>query len=98
MAILSFISYAIVKSVLCVLAALLPKKSTFMSVENGYIHRHSTSDIYPLGLARFEDAEFPVPGNLDGFLTSQYGDWRKIPPPENRPRHAHIIDPFKSVI
>lgn len=97
MAILSFICYAIVKSVLSVLAVLLPKKSTFMSVENGYIHRHLTADLYPLGLARFEDAEFPVPGNIDGFLTSQYGDWREIPPPDKRPRHATLIDPLTAV-
>ena len=97
MAILSLVCYFIVKSVLRVLTALLPRKSTFMSVENGYVHRHSTADIYPLGMARFEDAEFPVPGNLDGFLTSQYGNWREIPPPDKRPRHAVLIDPLNPV-
>jgi len=43
---------------------------------------------------RFEDGEFPVPEDYDGVLRTIYGNWREIPPPEKRPRHAHIIDPF----
>jgi len=43
---------------------------------------------------KFEDGEFPVPSDYEPILKLIYGDWRKIPPPEQRPRHAKIIDPI----
>lgn len=46
---------------------------------------------------KFEDGEFPIPVEADGYLKVRYGDWHWIPPPEKRPRHATIIDPFHSV-
>jgi len=44
----------------------------------------------------FEDGEFPVPNDAGEIFASQYGNWREIPPPDQRPRHARIIDPFHS--
>ena len=96
LAIFSATGYVSVKSVLWILSKLLPSRSTFLSVENGYVHRYNTADIYPPINAKFEDSEFPVPHNIDSFLVSQYGNWREIPPPEKRPRHARIIDPFNA--
>lgn len=45
----------------------------------------------------FEDGEFPVPVGYEKFLDERYGDWHEIPPPDKRPRHTRIIDPFHSV-
>lgn len=37
----------------------------------------------------FEGREFPCPADCDTYLTSVYGDWRKLPPEEERrPTHA----------
>lgn len=71
-----------------------PCKTTFLMFETIYKHSYKTADIYPLKKLQFEDGEFPVPGNIDAYLAAQYGDWRQVPPPEKRPRHARIIDPF----
>ena len=83
---------------LYVLKRLLPCRSVCNLCEMGLTYLFKKSDVYPLAVHRFEDGEFPVPGNADGVLTSQYGDWRKMPPPEKREWHARIIDPFKSAM
>jgi len=77
-----------------ILQKILPCKTTFLMFESIYKHAYKTADIYPLKTLPFEDGEFPVPGNIDPYLTAQYGNWREVPPPEKRPRHARIIDPF----
>ena len=53
-------------------------------------------DVVPIKECRFEDGDFPAPNNPEAFLESQYGNWREIPPPEKRPRHATIILPTQS--
>lgn len=49
-------------------------------------------------LLKFEDALFPVPGEFDKLLTIIYGDYRRIPSPEERQRkqHAILVDLTKS--
>lgn len=39
----------------------------------------------------FEGIKVRVPENLDGYLTSLYGDWRTPPPPEKQKGH-HLYD------
>ena len=36
----------------------------------------------------FGDRELPVPADVAGYLTTVYGDWRKLPPEEKRRPHA----------
>lgn len=36
---------------------------------------------------KFEDGEFPIPAEYDNILTAWYGDYRKLPPPEQRVTH-----------
>ena len=76
------------------LLLVFPSRTTFLQLECIYHHQCNTADMFPLSKHRFEDDEFPVPRNLDSYLTNQYGDWRQIPPEDQRPRHARIIDPF----
>ena len=40
------------------------------------------SEIFPLSSAVFEGSEFPVPRMTDKYLTTMYGEWKKIPEPE----------------
>ncbi len=44
--------------------------------------------------ARFEGREFPIPAEYDRVLTHMYGDYRQLPPPEQRrvKRHAVLVD------
>jgi len=38
-----------------------------------------SSDIFPLGIAMFEGKEYPVPGNVDAYLTRMFGNYMDIP-------------------
>lgn len=42
-------------------------------------HKFYEKDIFPLKTAKFEGVDFPVPNNMDAYLTNVYGDWRKLP-------------------
>ena len=48
----------------------------------------SISDVFPLASLSFEGECFPVPRNIDFYLTNMYGDWRVLPPREDR--HTHL--------
>lgn len=88
--------HAITRGILKCLSILLPCKTTLVQLENGMLFTVATQCVYPTKLIRFEDGDFPVPNDPEAFLESQYGDWREIPPPEKRPRHAKIILPIIS--
>ncbi|BDA63674.1 LicD family protein [Actinomyces capricornis] len=42
-------------------------------------------DLLPARRATFEGQSFAVPARAEEVLTSYYGDWRRVPPPEERP-------------
>lgn len=44
-------------------------------------------DIFPPKLMKFEDAEFPVPGQVDVYLKKIYGNYMELPPVEARHNH-----------
>lgn len=52
------------------------------------------SEIFPLSSAVFEGSEFPVPRMTDKYLTTMYGEWKKIPEPENRHTHLPLLLDF----
>lgn len=47
--------------------------------------------ILPLSTAVFEGVEFPVPHDVDRYLTGLYGDWRKLPSEETIKRNIHRV-------
>ncbi len=61
------------------------KSLSYNSIPDDY---HRYSDLYPAGEAIFEKHKFPVPRNLDKYLTRSYGNWRELPPEEAR--HTHL--------
>ena len=46
-------------------------------------------DIFPLSKMEFEGIEFPVPANVDSYLTNIYGNWRKLPSEEKIRKSMH---------
>lgn len=78
------------------LQMLMPGEDYFLQLEKGEDRPYKKKWFYPLAKHRFEDAEFPIPKDFDACLSLPYGAWRQVPPPEKRPRHARIIDPFHS--
>lgn len=43
--------------------------------------------IIPTALQTFEGHAFPVPGRLEDFLATTYGDWRTLPPEDQQQTH-----------
>lgn len=52
-------------------------------------HTFFMRDTMPLARARFEGVEFPVPKDMDAYLTRVYGAWRKLPDDESIRRSIH---------
>lgn len=52
------------------------------------------ADILPVSEAQFEGMTFPVPRDTDKYLTTMYGDWRKIPADEDRHTHLPLLLDF----
>ena len=51
--------------------------------------------IFPLTRAKFEGAEFPVPGDFDRFLTIKFGEYMKLPPKDQqKPKHTVEVEPI----
>ena len=72
-----------------------PVVHSFFAAASGY-----EKNIYPRQLlrgrtvARFETGEYPVVTDYDRLLTQLYGDWRTLPPEEDRvcKQHAILVD------
>lgn len=50
---------------------------------------HRPEDLFPTRRALFEGEMLPVPARAEEVLTNRYGDWRRVPPPEER-QVAHL--------
>jgi lipopolysaccharide cholinephosphotransferase len=68
---------------------------SFFAAASGY-----KKNVYPRELlisrqiARFDDGEYPIVREYDRLLTQLYGDWRTLPPEEERvcKQHAILVD------
>ena len=52
-------------------------------------HKFFMEHTFPLGRAKFEGVEFPVPKDMDAYLRQVYGDWRKLPTDEQIRKAIH---------
>lgn len=48
-------------------------------------------ELYPLGQVRFEGVSLKIMHDPDAYLTRQYGDWRQLPPEEERVGHKPYL-------
>ncbi len=53
-------------------------------------------DVFPLQKHKFENIEVNVPANYDLVLRRNYGDYMKLPAPENRISHSPYILEFEN--
>lgn len=52
-------------------------------------HTFYLKDTLPLTKARFEGVEFPVPKDMDSYLSNVYGNWRELPDQQSIRRSIH---------
>ncbi|MGB5990073.1 MAG: LicD family protein [Marinifilaceae bacterium] len=67
--------------------------STGIEVTAGY-KTFKRETLFPLRKIKFEDEYFYAPNDYDTYLTTTYGDYMKLPKPEDRIPHAAEIKPF----
>ena len=67
------------------------ENSKYISVPTGKKHfwgeMYERKDILPTKYEIFENIELPVAKNSDKYMTNMFGDYMKIPRPEDRERH-----------
>ncbi len=51
-------------------------------------------EIYPAAPIMFEGHMLPGPCEIEGYLNKMYGDWRKLPAPEDRHTHLPLLLDF----
>ena len=60
----------------------------FLSTMTGYRRNcFHAADFATTRTVRFEGFDFPAPGGTDGLLTDTFGDYMRLPPPEQRTGH-----------
>ncbi len=66
---------------------------SFVLENNGYGIMHRRECIFPLSTMTFEGKDFPAPRDPDEYLRDLFGDYMRIPPPEQRHIHAVFMLP-----
>lgn len=80
---------------------LIPYIDKFYSNKNGLVFGHEYGSyfydknrdytkLFPLKRAKFENFDFPVPNDMNGYLTATYGNWEEFPDFESL--HTHMVD------
>jgi lipopolysaccharide cholinephosphotransferase len=67
-----------------------PRSEYHYSLGTGWAkHTFYMKDTFPLAEAEFEGVLFPVPKDMDAYLSNVYGDWRRLPSDEYIKKSIH---------
>lgn len=67
-----------------------PSASEWALLMGQKVRPFSYDDLFPTRLARFADYQFPVPRDTNRYLERLYGDWGRLPDPEDRKTHLPL--------
>ena len=84
------VHFGIVNPVLRLIGKINPRQEYHYVLGTGWPkHTFYMKDTFPLSEAEFEGDMFPVPKDMDAYLSNVYGDWRKIPSHESIRKFIH---------
>ena len=87
---MSIVSFLLFIPILRLFGKINPNKEYHYEHGSGWVrHTFYEKDIFPLAKAEFEGKLFPVPADMDSYLTNVYGDWRKMPSEEQIRKSLH---------
>lgn len=93
-----FICLGLLIPVLRILGKINPKHEYHYELGSGWPrHTFYKKDIYPLAKAEFEGELYPVPKDMDSYLTNVYGDWRKFPDEEVIRKSLHTYETIEEI-
>ena len=88
-----FVNKFVFHPVLYLIGLINPKGQYHYALGQGWPkHVFYKKDIYPLTVTEFEGEMFPVPHDMDAYLTNVYGDWRKLPSEESIKKAIHCTE------
>ena len=78
--IINLLCLGIIIPILRLVGLINPRKEYHYVLGSGWgRHRFFARYTFPLAKAKFEGKEYPAPKDTDAYLTTVYGDWRKLP-------------------
>jgi lipopolysaccharide cholinephosphotransferase len=87
---LEFLCLGVVNTLLRLVGLFNPNEEYHYSLGSGWPkHTFYMKNTFPLSKAKFEGIEFPVPHDMDAYLTDVYGDWRRMPSEEEIRKSIH---------
>lgn len=91
-------SLGIVNPILRVIGLINPRGEYHYVLGTGWArHTFYMKDTLPLATTRFEGEEWPVPKDMDAYLTNVYGNWRELPSDEQIRKCIHCKEYIKEI-
>ena len=91
-------SLGIVNPILRVIGLINPRGEYHCVLGTGWArHTFYMKDTLPLTTTRFEGEEWPVPKDMDAYLTNVYGNWRELPSDEQIRKCIHCKEYIKEI-
>lgn len=91
-------SLGIVNPILRLIGLINPRGEYHYVLGTGWArHTFYMKDTLPLTTTRFEGEEWPVPKDMDAYLTNVYGNWRKLPTDEQIRKCIHCKEYIKEI-
>lgn len=95
---IQLLNIAVFHPLLRLIGLINPKGQYHYALGQGWPkHVFYKKDIYPLTTTEFEGEQFPVPHDMDAYLTNVYGDWRKIPSEEQIRKCIHCNEYIEEI-
>ncbi len=87
---IEFVNFTLLHPVLRLIGKINPRQEYHYTLGTGWPkHTFFMENTFPLTTTDFEGIQFPVPQNMDAYLTHVYGDWRKLPSEETIRKSIH---------
>lgn len=95
---IEFVHFCILNPVFRLIGKINPKGEYHYVLGTGWPrHTFYMKDTFPLSETEFEGRLFPVPKDMDAYLTNVYGDWRQIPSHESIRNWIHCQEYIEEI-
>lgn len=90
--------FGIVNPILRLVGKINPRSEYHYVLGTGWArHTFYMKDTLPLTTTRFEGEEWPVPKDMDAYLTNVYGNWRELPTDEQIRKCIHCKEYIEEI-